>query len=52
MRFAAVLLALICLCLIAAPALAHTDEYTADENHNGYLEVFRSLQLSRRMGDL
>ena len=42
MRFVPVLLALACLCLISGMATAHDDEYSADENHNGYLEVYRS----------
>ena len=42
MRFVPVLLAVACLCLISGMAAAHDDEYSADENHNGYLEVYRS----------
>ena len=41
MRFAPVLLAVACLCLLAGMAAAHDDEYSADENRNGYLEVYR-----------
>ena len=51
MRFAPLLLALACLCLLAGMAAAHDDEYSADENHNGYLEVYRS-QLPRRLAPL